>query len=623
MCGIFGYIGQKPAVDQLLLGLKVLEYRGYDSAGIAVLNDKGSINILKREGKIINLLNAFKSLEKNKIYASQCGIGHTRWATHGGVSSNNAHPHISYGGNFAIVHNGIIDNYREIRNMLTNEQHIEFVSQTDSEEIAHLLELEFSKRYSDIIRSESTQRERQKAVLDCINVVADILKGSFAIGVICALTPNCIYAYKNLSPLAVGRNSSGEMYMSSDLPTLCNFCETAYALSDGETAIICKRVAFFDKGIEIQKKPIRLNKEKNTERTSDCKHYMEKEILEIPDAILRTKDKLSLNYMRDTLPWLTKKPETIYFLGCGTAFHACIFASYYTEKICKVYCKAILASEFICQDVKLNDSTVCVFITQSGETADTLQAIRKAKQFGVRTIAITNVALSSICSISDSVVPTMAGVELGVASTKAYNAQLCAVVLLAVYFDICDCIDFRHSNYAEIQSTITDIANRINALNSGKSKIEEIAKTLRRSDRIFFIGRGFDYVTAREGALKLKEISYLYCDGLCGGELKHGTLALISKDVYVVAVATQTDSMKKMYNAVAEVRARGAKCICVSCFEKLNEVSDVFIPIEHVEETMSPIYSIVPLQQLAYLTAVSFSLDPDKPRNLAKSVTVE
>lgn len=595
MCGIYGYKGKGCTAEVLFEGLKRLEYRGYDSAGIAVVTGKG-ISSLKRVGNLSELINAYNRLndERKKDLGYGCGIGHTRWATHGGVTERNSHPHLSYDGKVAIVHNGIIENYESLKDEL-HANGIDCISDTDSEVIAHFIAL-YMEETGDFA----------KATVACIKK----LEGSWAIAAI-SKTEDKIIAVKKGSPLVIGAKGK-EFFVSSDIPTLNSVCSSVYLLGEDEMCEVSEDAEFYsvrDEVERIYKEPISLSGSEKKEKNTVNGSYMEKEILEIPYSLKATHAEIQTSHVR--IQKLIEKTDHILFVGCGTAFHACMYGAQTFESRLNIPCKSVIASEFVYSHLALNEKTLCFFISQSGETADTLKALRKAKAYGAETVAVTNVENSSICFETENVIITRAGEERAVASTKAYNAQLAA---LSGILDKAK--PGRCSGVREIIAAIEEIL-------TGRDEIYKIASVLRKNECLFYIGRGLDYITAREGALKLKEISYLYCEALSGGELKHGTLALIHKGVKVVAIATQRNTVDKMRLAIEETRARGAEVITVSTFESLRNVSDIFIKLPGLSDEAAPQAAVVPLQLLAYATARRFGYNPDMPRNLAKSVTVE
>jgi len=598
MCGIFGYVGIENASERVLYGLKELEYRGYDSAGIAAMSE-GKISIVKSVGKISFLE---ELLEKSPLPYANVGIGHTRWATHGKVTEENCHPHLSFDGKIALVHNGVVENVAEIRAFL-EKCGIYPVGQTDSELVSHLVALCYN---GDI----------HKALCDALERV----NGSYAIAVICR-EENKIAVARKGSPLIVGKSKKA-VYISSDIPALSQHCEQIFVLEDGESAVMDEKgIEFFSKETKISKESISCDVSDNSSGMGQYGYYMEKEIYEIPSAVADTYSGISKD--KKTL-WEIERAvnncDKILFVGCGTAFHAAAAATYMYEKHLSVTCRSILASEFLYFPPVLTEKTLCIFVSQSGETADTVNALRYASQKGAYTVAVTNVRSSSICFYSNLTVYTAAQKETAVASTKAYSAQLTAFYVILQYL----VRDKRGCGGIKCYDNITDIVFYIEqTLKSMEEVTKNAAKSFKKGEYAFFIGRGLDYVTAREGALKLKETSGIPCEALAAGELKHGTLALIEKGVKVFVVATQRAVRDKIALAIEETRARGAEVTVISQFSELKECADNFIALPDMCEEIMPVIAVIPLQMLALYTSVGFGLSPDKPRNLAKSVTVE
>lgn len=599
MCGIIGTCGQITNVKKILIdGLQKLEYRGYDSAGIALQNNN-KLNLYKKVGILKNLKKAVKNLDIN----SNCGIGHTRWATHGTPTENNCHPHISNNQKFSIVHNGIIENYFELKQMLEKKGFV-FKTDTDSEIIACLLELETKNTF--------------------INTVTNAIKyltGSFALAIISSEHPNQIVAVKQKSPLIICSKDTN-LYLASDILALNNYSNNMYIMEDQEIALLNgtkNKLSFFDfNGKKIKKTSIAIDVNSKNTTKAGYPTFMEKEINDIPKAIDDTLNYYtSKNFNKAKIIKTIKDIDFIYFVACGTAYHAGLIGAQLIETDCKIRTKAILASEFRYLNNIINKNTLCIFLSQSGETADTLAAVNLAKEKGAKVVAITNVTTSSITRTADIILPTIAGSEIAVASTKAYNTQLLVLYLLNLYL-------------AEIKNLSIDYdlthlkkLSTICKININNSKINDLPKLYKKIKNVFFIGRTLDNLTAQEGSLKLKEISYINSEAYPAGELKHGTLALIDEYSLVIAIITKESLKQKTLNAVHEVKARGANVIIVSNlkFEKLP--NDTIIKLSTLPESLMPIISILPLQELALSFSLSLGLNPDKPRNLAKSVTVE
>ncbi|MFW5780438.1 MAG: glutamine--fructose-6-phosphate transaminase (isomerizing) [Bacillota bacterium] len=600
MCGIIGYTGKKKAKDIIIKGLKGLEYRGYDSGGIAIY-DNNDIKVVKKEGRIAQLEEELKSHN----FTGKTAIGHTRWATHGKPSDDNAHPFISTANKFAVVHNGIIENYLEIKEYL-QERNIYFYSQTDSEVVAHLIEYLFAGNVKE-------------AILEAVRR----LKGSFALGIVTSLEPGVIYAVKKDNPLIVGLGID-ENYISSDVTSLQNFTKSVIVLNNYEVAkLTSDSVKLFgfdgkDKDYEIVDV-----KEEIVDAEQEYESYMEKEIWEIPDAISRA----IKNY---TSPIIDKtyfeNINKIFFIGCGTALHAGLVARKLMKKLLpQINVYAEMASEFRYDDFYIDDKTLTVAISQSGETADTLSCIRMVRERGGKVLSICNVPVSSIVFESDFSLFTNAGAEIAVASTKAYNCQLVVATMFA--------LDFAMNKGAISKEMFENTKNDLLLLKEKAKETLELNEFISEFsswnyDRkcVFYLGRGIDFYLAMEGSLKLKEISYIHSEAYAAGELKHGTLALIEKGVLVMAIITEKDLLDKMYSSLSEVKSRGATIITITPYENnpsIKDVSDYIIPLPTVNDILYPIISVIPMQLFSYYIARAKGCDIDKPRNLAKSVTVE
>ncbi|MFA6860648.1 MAG: glutamine--fructose-6-phosphate transaminase (isomerizing) [Clostridia bacterium] len=596
MCGIFGYVGKKNCVPFLIEGLKKLEYRGYDSAGIAVLNDKEKIEMIKKEGRI-------STLEKNLgTINGRCGIGHTRWATHGKPSDENSHPHQS--GKFVLVHNGIIENYLDLKIELVNSG-VKFISQTDSEVIAHLC-----------------NREYKGNMLETISKITKLLKGSYALAIICEDYPNTIFVTKKDNPLIIGIGDK-ENYVSSDVLAIASHTNEAFILNDFEIAIVTNdSISIFDKNLKKFKK----NHSKINVSNNDCgmgqnESYMLKEIKEIPKALKKTFDYYLTKEFDKNLLKILKKMSSINIVACGTAYHAGICGKYVVEELCRIPVSVNIASEFRYSSPIIDKKSLTIAISQSGETADTLAALKLAKASGSKTIAITNVPTSSITQIADFVLPMLAGPEIAVAATKSYNTQLAVLYMLALKIRELR-KKIKLDKYIQCIKEIPLLAEN---MIKKASILNELAGKVSNVQNVFFLGRNLDYAVALEGSLKLKEISYIHSEGYPAGELKHGTLALIEKNIFVIVLITQKKLIEKSLNALHEVKAREANILLITGFEELKENSgaDNMILIPKTLDLFMPILSVIPLQIFAYYMARAKGNDPDKPRNLAKSVTVE
>jgi len=609
MCGIVGYVGPQQAMPFLIEGLKKLEYRGYDSAGIAIF-DGSKINVQKSVGR----LNALEQLVEQKPLAGNVGIGHTRWATHGRPSDANSHPHTDCTGKFVVVHNGIIENYMHLKEKLIAKGHV-FTSETDTEVVAHLVEEFYDGNFEETVKK-----------------VLATIEGSYALVFFTEYEPDKIICTKQDNPLVIGLGD-GENYIASDIPAIISRTRKTYILSDGEMAIVTKDSVWVmnRQGVPVSKKIFEVNWDAEAAEKGGYEHFMIKEIYEQPKAIRETsgarlaKDDSGIIF--DELKW-TKDDvadiKKIAIVACGTAYHAGIVAKYYLEQLARIPVEVDVASEFRYRSPLIDDKTLAVVISQSGETLDTLAALKEAKKLGARTLAITNVVGSSIAREADQVIYTWAGPEIAVASTKAYTTQLISVLMLALYI-----AGLRGTMPAErmkgfIQG-IRQLPSQAHELLEDVEDIKTFAQKYGFNEDVFFIGRSLDYAVALEGALKLKEISYIHAEAYAAGELKHGTLALIIEGVPVIALATQGDVYEKTLSNIKEVKARDAVVIGLAMQgdEEIKKYVDHTIFIPATDKYLAPILAVIPLQLLAYYAAVTRGADVDKPRNLAKSVTVE
>ncbi len=591
MCGIMGYVGKKNAAPIIYEGLKKLEYRGYDSAGVALLQD-GFYTAIKCSGRVEELKKRGALNLSGKI-----GIGHTRWATHGAPTPENAHPH--FYGKFAIVHNGIIENYAELMHECL-ERGEKFSSSTDSEVIAHLL-----------------------AFYDCGNFLETVkktvrrLRGSYALAILCSDFPNEIAVCREKSPLVLGVSEDG-VRIASDLPAIASESKTVYVLRDGEFALVGqKKVSFYDQEREIQKEGMTESFASQNFSRGKYEHYMWKEIEEIPTAIDQTLRNFKVNFCFSGLCEVLCQTEYIEIVACGTAYHSGIAAKYVFEKLARVKTNVSVASEFRYADPIISPHTLVIAVSQSGETADTLAAAELAKQRGAYVLAVTNVAHSSLTSIADRVLQTYAGTEIGVAATKSFNAQLSLLFSLA--------LELAKAKGMSPNLTLDGFSLLSRQVILSLNKIQEYAEEISKANHVLFIGRGVDYCCALEGSLKLKEISYLPSEGYPAGELKHGTLALIDEKTPVIAILTRRELAEKTMNALCEVSARGGKIYLFTTLPEYAEREEIYrsFLLPSCEELFSPLLAVIPLQALAYFTALKRGNDPDKPRHLAKSVTVE
>lgn len=604
MCGIVGYTGTKKAVPVLINGLLSLEYRGYDSAGLAVLTPQNSIEIIKDKGRVHNLESQVQSLD----FPSTIGIAHTRWATHGIPSKQNAHPHVDNSNKFAVVHNGIIENYAEIKNKLIQNGYTLY-SETDTEIIPNLINLYYD---GDILKAiEHTLKD---------------LKGSYAIEVLSPLYPDKIFVAKKDSPLVIGTSPDGN-YIASDIPAIIKYTHNFYFMEDKQIAVIDKKsVNFFD----INLNPIKIDL-KTIDWSSDSsdkngyEDYMLKEIYEQPTAVRETigtkldKD-LKINLDLDNIDF--SKFNKIYIVACGTAMHAGIATKNIFEQLCKIPTIVDMASEFRYNNPLIDSKTLFICISQSGETADTIAALKLANSMDCTTIAIVNVQGSSITRYAHHTLYTHAGPEIAVASTKAYTCQLTLLTLLALYMS--ERLFGESKLSIDLKKELLHIPEKIAQSLETNTFIETLSNEIYKNHDSYFIGRGSDYAVALEGSLKLKEISYIHSEAYAAGELKHGPIALIEQNVPVIGIATNQLTFEKTLNNLEEALTRGGKIILITNTpDYINASFDTIVKIPEVHYLLSPIISVIPLQLLAYHIAKNKKLDVDKPRNLAKSVTVE
>jgi len=610
MCGIVGYIGFNQASDFLLDGMAKLEYRGYDSAGIAVIGAENAIKIQKKVGRLANL----EAIVKADPNEGTVGIGHTRWATHGRPSDMNSHPHSSEDGKFAVVHNGIIENYMPLKEELI-EKGYHFKSETDTEVVAHLLADMYDGDFVGTVR-------RMLARVD----------GAYALEIICADEPDKIICTKKENPLVIGLGK-GENFVASDIPAIINYTRDTYILSDGELAIVTRdNVSVFDReGNAVDKEVFHVSWNAEAAEKGGYEHFMLKEIHDQPKAVRdtfgthisedgKTVHFEELNWTADDVAAFNK----ILIVACGTAYHAGLVTKQYIENLARIPVNVEIASEYRYSNPLTDDKTLCIVISQSGETSDTLAALKEAKRHGAKSLAITNVVGSSISREADNTVYTWAGPEISVASTKAYTTQLVAGLLFAVYLGQLNG-KMAPAVGEEILSGVRNLPTLIHEIFEVDEDMKAFAKHYGFKSDAFFLGRAIDYAVAMEGALKLKEISYIHAEAYAGGELKHGTLALIEEGVPVIALATQEDVYDKMISNIREVKAREAVVIGIGMKgdEELSKHVDHTIYVPRANKFIAPILAVVPLQLLAYYAAITRGADVDKPRNLAKSVTVE
>ena len=610
MCGIVGYIGFNQASDFLLDGMAKLEYRGYDSAGIAIIGPENVIKIQKKVGRLANL----EAIVKADPNEGTIGIGHTRWATHGRPSDMNAHPHASEDGKFAVVHNGIIENYMPLKEELIAKGY-HFKSETDTEVVAHLLEDMYDGDFVSTVRR-----------------MLDRVDGAYALEIICADEPDKIICTKKENPLVIGLGK-GENFVASDIPAIINYTRDTYILNDGELAIVTRdNVSVFDRaGHAIDKEVFHVSWNAEAAEKGGYEHFMLKEIHDQPKAVRDTfgthisEDGKTVIF--DELNWTADDVAAfnkILIVACGTAYHAGLVTKQYIENLARIPVNVEIASEYRYSNPLTDDKTLCIAISQSGETSDTLAALKEAKRHGAKSLAITNVVGSSISREADNTVYTWAGPEISVASTKAYTTQLVAGLLFAVYLGQLNG-KMDPALGGEILCGVKSLPTLIHEIFEVDEDMKAFAKHYGFKSDAFFLGRAIDYAVAMEGALKLKEISYIHAEAYAGGELKHGTLALIEEGVPVIALATQEDVYDKMISNIREVKAREAVVIGIGMKgdEELSKHVDHTIYVPRANKFIAPILAVVPLQLLAYYAAITRGADVDKPRNLAKSVTVE
>ena len=609
MCGIVGYIGDNDATPFLLDGLGRLEYRGYDSAGIAVYDGK---NIIVE--KSVGRLDALKLKVSQNPVSGKLGIGHTRWATHGRPSDQNSHPHQSQDKNFVVVHNGIIENYLELKEVL-QEKGYEFLSETDTEVVAQLMQEYYTGDFYDTVKK-----------------VLGIIEGSYSLVFMCAHEPDKLICSKKDNPLVIGIGK-GENFIASDIPAIINKTRDTYILSDAELAVITKDKICIENiyGEVVDKKVFHVTWNAEAAEKGGYEHFMIKEIYDQPKAVRDTtsgrinKDENAIVFKELKLAKEDIEDiKKIYIVACGTAYHAGMVGKHYIEELVRIPVEIDIASEFRYRKPLVDDKTLLIVVSQSGETSDTLAALKEAKRLGAKTLAVTNVVDSSIAREADQVLYTYAGPEIAVASTKAYTTQLMVLLLFALYLaQLKECID-----KDLLQKTIKDIKalpDHIHQMLEDVEPIKIFAKKYAANEDVFFIGRLLDYAVALEGALKLKEISYIHAEAYAAGELKHGTLALIVDATPVIALATQKEVYEKTLSNIKEVKARDAIVIGIGIEgdDNLSKYVDHVVCIPATEKFLAPILSVIPLQLLAYYAALTRGCNVDMPRNLAKSVTVE
>ncbi|MDO4746119.1 MAG: glutamine--fructose-6-phosphate transaminase (isomerizing) [Bacillota bacterium] len=609
MCGIVGFVGSGNAKEKIIDGLKRLEYRGYDSAGIALPID-GKIEIRKHVGEIKNLEKIIGEAE----FDSSIGIGHTRWATHGAPSDVNSHPHGNMDSSIAIVHNGIIENYQEIKEWLIKEYGIVFKSETDSEVIAHLIGIFYD---GDLLAA--------------VNKAVEEMRGAYAVCAIAADEPDKMVAVRKDAPLVAGIGK-GFNFIASDIPALLKYVRQVYLIENNETVVLTKDdiVIYNENGDKVKRDVFNVTWDADAAEKEGYDHFMLKEIHEQPKGISETllrrlEEDGSVNL--DGISMTKEDIESfnkVYIVACGTAYHAGLVGKLVIEKMARVPVEVDIASEFRYRDPFVDENTLFIAISQSGETLDTLAALREAKRKGARVLSVVNVVGSSVARESDDVFYTWAGPEIAVASTKAYTTQLICMYLIGLYMGSTKgTIDKEY--YNKVLDELKALPGKVEAILDKEPEIEALAKKYHRKEQVFYIGRGLDSGVSYEGSLKLKEISYINSFAIAAGELKHGTIALMEPDTLVFALATQDFLYEKMVSNVEEIRARGARIIGVSKEGKteIEKVCDEVFYIPQCIDEVSPVLAVIPLQIFAYYVAKERNCNIDKPKNLAKSVTVE
>ena len=612
MCGIVGYIGTKKASPILIGGLLKLEYRGYDSAGIATVENTG-ITVMKDKGRVKNLYN----LEGIDDLKGTVGIAHTRWATHGKPSKENSPPHMDMDEFFAAVHNGIIENYNEIKQDLISKGYT-FKSQTDTEVIPNLINYYYKK----------DENHDEKRFLRAVKNACKDFKGSFAIEVIAKDSPEKMIVVRKDSPLVIGKGA-GECYIASDIPAILSYTKDFYLLNDFEFVEIENGLAtIYDKNLnKIEKEITKIEWDSSSAEKDGYEHFMLKEIYEQPTSIRETigarlnNSKVEFDELKFTKEYL-ETLNKIYIVACGTAMHAGLATKKTFEELCRIPVEVDIASEFRYRDPIIDEKTLVIFISQSGETADTIAALKLAKAKGSKTVALSNVIGSSITREADYYLYTHAGPEIAVASTKAYTSQITLLTILAMYFaENLERVDAK--KIEDLKKALLDIPNKVTEVLKDIKPIEDFAKKVYQEKDMFFLGRGVDYAVSLEGSLKLKEISYIHSEAYASGELKHGPIALIDMGTTVIGTVTEPNLIEKSISNLQEVITRGAKVLLITNKDMENKGFESIIKIPETNRLISPILSVIPMQILSYYISKDKGLDVDKPRNLAKSVTVE
>lgn len=609
MCGIVGYVGEEHAKERIIDGLKRLEYRGYDSAGIA-LPINGKIEIRKHVGEIKNL----EKIIGDAPYDSSVGIGHTRWATHGAPSDLNAHPHANGDNSIAIVHNGIIENYQEIKEWLIRDYGVKFKSETDSEVIAHLIGIYYD---GDLLQA--------------VNRAVEQMRGAYAVAAIAAAEPDKIVAVRKDAPLVAGIGK-GFNFIASDIPALLKYVREVYLIENNETVVLTKDgIKIYNEDGKVVKRDVfHVTWDADAAEKEGYEHFMLKEIHEQPKGIQETLIRRLNEDGTINLDGISMTKEDIenfdkvYIVACGTAYHAGLVGKLVIEKMARVPVEVDIASEFRYRDPFVDEKTLFIAISQSGETLDTLAALREAKRKGARILSVVNVVGSSVARESDDVFYTWAGPEIAVASTKAYTTQLICMYLIGLYMGSTKGT-IEKGYYTQVLEELKLLPEKVEKLFGEEDQIAALAKKYHRKDQVFYVGRGLDSGVSYEGSLKLKEISYINSFAIAAGELKHGTIALMEEETLVFALATQDFLYEKMVSNVEEIKARGARVVAIAKEGRteIEQVADEVIYIPPCMDEVSPVLAVIPLQIFAYYVAKERGCNIDKPKNLAKSVTVE
>ena len=609
MCGIVGYVGEGHAKERIIDGLKRLEYRGYDSAGIA-LPINGRIEIRKHVGEIKNL----EKIIGDAAYDSSVGIGHTRWATHGAPSDLNAHPHANGDNSIAIVHNGIIENYQEIKEWLIRDYGVKFKSETDSEVIAHLIGIYYD---GDLLQA--------------VNRAVEQMRGAYAVAAIAAAEPDKIVAVRKDAPLVAGIGK-GFNFIASDIPALLKYVREVYLIENNETVVLTKDgIKIYNEDGKVVKRDVfHVTWDADAAEKEGYEHFMLKEIHEQPKGIQETLVRRLNEDGTINLDGISMTKEDIenfdkvYIVACGTAYHAGLVGKLVIEKMARVPVEVDIASEFRYRDPFVDEKTLFIAISQSGETLDTLAALREAKRKGARILSVVNVVGSSVARESDDVFYTWAGPEIAVASTKAYTTQLICMYLIGLYMGSTKGT-IEKDYYTQVLEELKLLPEKVEKLFSEEDQIAALARKYHRKDQVFYVGRGLDSGVSYEGSLKLKEISYINSFAIAAGELKHGTIALMEEETLVFALATQDFLYEKMVSNVEEIKARGARVVAIAKEGRteIEQVADEVIYIPPCMDEVSPVLAVIPLQIFAYYVAKERGCNIDKPKNLAKSVTVE